>query len=482
MAYIRSYETTAKRKGKPVKRYEVVWREEHPAQPGKVRARQESYPTRELAEARRDELNNAKHSVGGTAALADAKKAGAQPFRFYAASWLDAQAAAVATGTLKDATAAKYRRLLEVYVLPELGGTPVAAINAAECRRFRAAMVKRPCRVGGEGSRLSAGTIKHIWAVFRAVLDLALEDGAIARNYAAPTKRRKRGTGPKAKLKHHPLNIEQLGALCAALAGQPATGTASEDGTAPALPAYPVYALMVEFMAATGLRASEVAGLEVADLVRYPVPAGAPPRMDVKVARTKERKRGAWALGTTKSTSSYMRSVPLPGWLAGRMADYLGLGTAGAHHPHADEPTAPLWPGRSATVVARVGKRRQTAHNWDEPVDMPTFYRRVFRPALLAAGLPASEPATPATKTTPAMPARHGVRLHDLRHTFAALQLSAGESVVKVSQWLGHADPGVTMTVYAAYVTEKPVANLLPEPTRPKANATPATNVVPLVG
>jgi integrase len=85
MAYIRAHNTTIKRKGKVVKRYEVVWRE--PATDpttglptGKVRSRQESYPTREQAEARRDALNNAKHNIGGTAALADAKKAGELPF------------------------------------------------------------------------------------------------------------------------------------------------------------------------------------------------------------------------------------------------------------------------------------------------------------------------------------------------------------------------------------------------------------------
>jgi integrase len=84
MAYIRAHVTTAKRKGKPVRRYEVCWRE--PATDtnglptGKQRARQESYPTREAAEARRDELNAAKHTLGGTTALADAKKAGEQPF------------------------------------------------------------------------------------------------------------------------------------------------------------------------------------------------------------------------------------------------------------------------------------------------------------------------------------------------------------------------------------------------------------------
>ncbi len=472
MAYIRAHETTAKRRGKPVKRYEVCWREPHPTQSGKTRARQESFTTREAAETRRDALNAAKHEVGGTTALADAKKAGAQPFGHYAESWLDAQAAAVGNGDLKAATAAKYKRLLEFYVLPDLGGTPVAAINAARCRKFRAALVSRGSRIG-DGQRLSPGTVKHVWAVYRAVLAQALKDGAIPTNPADSGEyRRTRASGDRAKFEHHPLTRAQLGALCAALAGQlPANG---EPGSAqPALPVYPVYALMVEFMAATGLRASEVAGLEVADLVRQPAPAGTPARMVVKVARTKDRKGGQWVTGTPKSKKSG-RTVPLPVWLAEKMVDYLA-----ETHPCAKDDTAPLWPGRSSAVVAHVGKRRQTAHNWDEPVDMPTFYRRVFRPALLAAGLPASEPATPAAEDAPASPATRGVRLHDLRHTFAAQQITHGESPWQVSQWLGHADLAVTMAVYADYIPEEPAANTLPEPPRPTALA---TNVVSLVG
>jgi integrase len=103
----------------------------------------------------------------------------------------------------------------------------------------------------------------------------------------------------------------------------------------------------------------------------------------------------------------------------------------------------------------------------------------VFLPALIAAGLPASEPAKPATKDSPARPATGGVRLHDLRHTFAAQQITHGESPWQVSQWLGHADLAVTMAVYADYIPEEPAANTLPEPPQPSA---PATNVVSLVG
>ena len=63
--------------GKPVKRYEVVWREQATdanGLPHGWRARQESYPTREQAEARRDELNAAKHTATGTSALADQRR------------------------------------------------------------------------------------------------------------------------------------------------------------------------------------------------------------------------------------------------------------------------------------------------------------------------------------------------------------------------------------------------------------------------
>ena len=63
MAYIRSHHTHQRRNGKPILRYEVVWREtvkdefgrpmpvnpDFPEGPKRTRARQESYSTREAA-------------------------------------------------------------------------------------------------------------------------------------------------------------------------------------------------------------------------------------------------------------------------------------------------------------------------------------------------------------------------------------------------------------------------------------------------
>ena len=76
----------------------------------------------------------------------------------------------------------------------------------------------------------------------------------------------------------------------------------------------------------------------------------------------------------------------------------------------------------------------------------------------------------PATYDTPAV---EGVRLHDLRHTFAVLQLAAGVHLMQVSQWLGHARYSLTLAVYGGYVPQADggVPNALPEPPAPKQPA-----------
>ena len=61
----------------------------------------------------------------------------------------------------------------------------------------------------------------------------------------------------------------------------------------------------------------------------------------------------------------------------------------------------------------------------------PNFRRRVWAPALKAAGLPS------------------GLRLHDLRHTAASLLIREGAGVMSVSKQLGHSTPTVTLNVYS---------------------------------
>jgi integrase len=71
-----------------------------------------------------------------------------------------------------------------------------------------------------------------------------------------------------------------------------------------------------------------------------------------------------------------------------------------------------------------------------------------------------------------------GVRLHDLRHAFAVMSLSAGEHYMTVSKMLGHASYVTTLTVYADYITEGDRGKAAPL-RRPVAGA-PVGNVVPM--
>jgi integrase len=272
--------------------------------------------------------------------------------------------------------------------LPELGGEAIADVDALAIDRFMARLSVQKTRTG---TTLNPKTVKHAWNVLRWVLAYANRKDAMEVNPVGKkefsAERGTLSTGDHEDFAPHPLTGDQLGALCAALRGEyPGT-----DGQP--LPAYPVYALMVEFMANTGLRASEVSGLHIADVTSPPALAGQPPKVSVRVVRTKTRKGGDWVTGTPKSKRSANRVVPLPGWLAAKLADYLA-----DVHPRSGEPSAPLWPGR-ADQAARAGQSAAewlTALDWSQPVEMGTFYRRTFARALAAVGLPVSSPAKPA--------------------------------------------------------------------------------------
>jgi integrase len=66
-----------------------------------------------------------------------------------------------------------------------------------------------------------------------------------------------------------------------------------------------------------------------------------------------------------------------------------------------------------------------------------------WKRALAAAGLI----PTPESGKPHASARRHG--MHALRHFYASVLLDAGESIKAVSEYLGHADPAMTLRVYA---------------------------------
>lgn len=461
MAYIRTHETAARRKGKPVKRYVVCWREpvrdtfgrpvpldsDRPDGPKQLRSRQESYSTREAAEVRRDELNAAKHT-GTTGTLAYQKKAGDLPFGHYAGMWIEAQKSKVLRGKLKATTAEDYQALLRRYVLETFGDRAVGSITPLDCEAFVAGLAVRG---------LAPRTIKHAWCMLLYVLKYATRAGAIAANPAdAADLGEAHGVGDRQEFEHHPLSASQIALLADKVSER-----------------YPVYGLSVLFLAYTGVRAAEMAGLEVRDIILTAAPGGEV-RGSVRVQRTKDRRHRKWVTGTPKSKKS-IRTVPLPPWLAQRMSTYL------SEHPRGNEPTAPLWPRRQQGGARQKGTQAVAALDWSQPCDFTTLHDRILKPAMKEVGIPITEPAQTLDDGT-VIPATRGTRLHDLRHSFAALQLSAGTHYMQVSKWLGHASYIVTMSVYADWIHEEEETNTLPEPVaaRPQPAVTPGAKVVQL--
>jgi len=131
MAYIRTHDTKQTSRGKVVKRYEVVYRakvREHGQ--AVTRLRQETYTTREAAEARRDALNSHRHQAHATDP-SEQRRRGARSLDEYAADWIAAQRIKVASGKLKARTLDEYAKLFDRHVSPELGHLPIAAITPA---------------------------------------------------------------------------------------------------------------------------------------------------------------------------------------------------------------------------------------------------------------------------------------------------------------------------------------------------------------
>ncbi len=427
MAYIRVRETKARAKGRQVKSYVVCWREPVRDEfgaivPGKTVQRTDTFETEKAAKAR---LLQVENGLAGTKGIdpSSAKVKANTALGIYARQYLDSL-----VGQMEPATIEGYEKLYRTHIAPEFGSKPVAAITAADVDRFRAALfaphprrsfVTRgnpdPTRVSTAPSTClvvrSPKTVKHIVGTLKRMLDTAVRDGAISQNPVLPgprrTTKRRAAADTRKTFSHRPLTANQVAAVYDWIAAKSSNG----HGNA-------VYALAVLFAAHTGVRASELQGLQVGDVTLSDIPGTVG---SIRIVRTAARKSGSWTYGTPKSEASSDRVVPLAAWLADELREYL------THvHPFAGKiPHAPLFPGR----------RSRSNFDWAKPINADNLYDNYLQPATASLGLGA-------------------VRLHDLRHTFATMNLSAGEHYMQVSKWLGHSSFVLTLTTYADYINE----------------------------
>ena len=155
---------------------------------------------------------------------------------------------------------------------------------------------------------------------------------------------------------------------------------------------YAYYPLLAT-LTLTGARVSEVLALR---------------QQDIDLDRRLIRIRHSWSRNgtlTVPKTAAAVREIPIPPQLEALFQTFL-------------VPSAHRW-----VFPSRTGRL---------PLSYWNLVKRGLVPALDAAGL-----------------ADKGIRLHDLRHAAASLLIAEGLTPVEVAAQLGHADPGVTMRVYA---------------------------------
>lgn len=285
----------------------------------------------------------------------------------------------------QDTKAAKTRQSnLNAYghdVLPRWGTTPVGKIKRSHVQAWVSDMIS---------AETGVATIERALGVLRQILDLAVADGNLAANPAADVSAPKRTHKSRGYLSH--AQVQELATEA---------GDRGHD--------------VILFLAYTGLRIGEAAGLRArdVDLSRR--------RVTVERAVTEV---GAAKFKAPKSHER--RTVPYPEFLDAIMAARVrGKGL-----------DAPLFTSEAGTVL--------TPGNWRNRTLAPAVETVVERVAKVRAEEAAeAEDGHPTTDEFPV------ITTHDLRHTAASLAISAGANVKAVQRMLGHAKASMTLDTYA---------------------------------
>lgn len=187
-----------------------------------------------------------------------------------------------------------------------------------------------------------------------------------------------------------PLTVVQVLALAAAI------GRWDHDGRPKAFRTR--YRAMVLTQAGLGLRVGELLGLRVQDVDWL--------RRSVRIEHQADPDTGALV---PPKTPRSRRTLPLPQLVADELAAHLAA-----------------YPAAADGLLFHTAGGRTLGHDF--------YASRVFARAVIRADLPA------------------GTSTHDLRHAYASWLLAAGESVVAVSERLGHESATLVLTTYGHLV------------------------------
>jgi integrase len=105
-------------------------------------------------------------------------------------------------------------------------------------------------------------------------------------------------------------------------------------------------------------------------------------------------------------------------------------------------------PGNGARPTATV--RLLTTTALGNRLNPSTYNAKTMKPALAAAGLIAPRDEEQRWGWEASREMMH----HRWRHTYASVQLAAGEDPVSLSHWMGHASPSITLQIYAHFMPD----------------------------
>ncbi|GAB2572395.1 tyrosine-type recombinase/integrase [Leucobacter ruminantium] len=284
--------------------------------------------------------------------------------------WLNTKKAVV-----KPSSFLSFSTAWKVHVQPKWGARKVASIRHSEVQAWVSELT----------TAKSATVVLRAHGILASILDAAVRDQRIVKNVARGISLPKKKAKGKPYLTH--AQVEQL----AAVASKPT---------------------IVRFLAYTGLRWGEMAGLHVE-------------HVDTKKRRVNIRQNAVTVgskieVGTPKTHEA--RTVPYPAFL--------------------DEEIAALIKGKGArNILFGDGEHYmplpRTKSGW--------FSRAVER--CIAADTERADKAVKRGEVPPPIVPR--VTPHDLRHTAASLAISAGANVKAVQRMLGHASAAMTLDTYA---------------------------------
>lgn len=305
------------------------------------------------------------------------------------------------------------------HILPHLGSLQLNAVKTPQLKTWLTTVK----------ALAGPGTINEAWNYLASILQSAVDDERITKNYC----RAQKSVRPPARPSPKPRawNKERVLAVREAMD--------------------PRFQVAVDIGVGAGLRAGEVFGLSLADIDE---------EGERILVRRQIKKIGAklcFALPKGQKT----RTVPVPGYLLKRISEHLAARPAQMVSLPWSDP-APGTTDRERELRAPQehalilcgptggGMRRDA---WDT---------RIWKPALAKAGvIPAPKETSQPIATRPG--AVRTVRkyaesrengFHALRHTFASVQLDAREPIVAVSNWLGHENAAITLRIYAHMMPE----------------------------